>query len=84
MPDVLLSERPTPKVRLLTLNRPDRLNAMTAELCAALHGELASIAADRACRAVVLTGAGRGFCAGFDLQGYGEAPGNDGDRKSVV
>jgi enoyl-CoA hydratase len=82
MPDVLLSERPTPKVRLLTLNRPDRLNAMTAELCAALHGELASIAADRACRAVVLTGAGRGFCAGFDLQGYGEAPGNDGSDQA--
>jgi enoyl-CoA hydratase len=82
MPDVLLSEQPTPRVRLLTLNRPDRLNAMTAELCAALHGELEAIAADRACRAVVLTGAGRGFCAGLDLQGYGDAPGNDGSDQA--
>jgi len=76
--DVLLSERPADKVRLLTLNRPDRLNAMTAELCGALHEELATVAADRSCRAVVLTGAGRGFCAGLDLAGYGDAPGTDG------
>jgi len=76
---VLLSERPAEKVRLLTLNRPDRLNAITAELAGALHEELASVAADRACRAVVLTGAGRGFCAGLDLAGYGDAPGNDGN-----
>jgi enoyl-CoA hydratase len=75
---VLLSERPSEKVRVLTLNRPDRLNAMTAELCGALHDELRDVAADRSCRAVVLTGAGRGFCAGLDLQGYGRAPENDG------
>jgi len=72
--DVLLSERPAPKVRLLTLNRPDRLNAMTAELSSALHAELADIAADRSCRAVVLTGAGRGFCAGLDLRDFGTPP----------
>jgi enoyl-CoA hydratase len=80
--DVLLSERPADKVRLLTLNRPDRLNAMTAELCEALHAELASVAADRSCRAVVLTGAGRGFCAGLDLGGYGRAPDNDGSDEA--
>jgi enoyl-CoA hydratase len=78
MTDVLISERPHPKVRVLTLNRPDRLNAMTAELCTALHAELEEVARDRTTRAVVLTGAGRGFCAGLDLAGYGEAPGNDG------
>src|SRR4051794_9188990 len=80
--DVLLTERPSPAVRVLTLNRPDRLNAMTAELCEALHEELGAVAADRACRAVVLTGAGRGFCAGLDLQGYGRSPGNDGSDES--
>jgi enoyl-CoA hydratase len=78
MSDVVLSERPAPHVRLVTLNRPEQLNAINAELCAALHEELRSIAADRACRAVILTGAGRGFCAGVDLRGYGQAPGNDG------
>src|SRR5438270_11070186 len=78
MASVLLSETPAEHVRRLTLNRPDQLNAMTAELCQALHQELDSVAAERACRAVIITGAGRGFCAGLDLHGYGTAPGNDG------
>jgi enoyl-CoA hydratase len=77
-PSLLVTERPTPHIRVITLNRPEHLNAMTAELCEALHEELRSCAADRACRAIVLTGAGRGFCAGLDLRGYGNAPGNDG------
>jgi enoyl-CoA hydratase len=66
--DVLLSERVAEKVHLLTLNRPDQLNTMTAELCEALHTELATLEADRSCRAIVMTGAGRGFCAGLDLK----------------
>src|SRR3954468_4826980 len=80
--DVLLSERVAEKVHLLTLNRPDRLNTMTAELCEALHRELAVLEADRSCRAIVITGAGRGFCAGLDLEGYGESPGADGSDAS--
>jgi enoyl-CoA hydratase len=76
--DVLLSERAREHVQLITLNRPDRLNAMTAELAEALYEELARIAQDRSCRAVVLTGAGRGFCVGLDLGGYGKSPGADG------
>ena len=78
MTDVLSSERAAARVHVITMNRPDRLNAMNAELCAALHDELERVGADRSCRAVVLTGAGRGFCAGVDLGGYGEAPGNLG------
>ena len=74
----LLTDSPTASVRLLTLNRPEQLNAMNAELCQALHDELGRIAAERACRVVILTGAGRGFCAGLDLRGYGPAPGADG------
>jgi enoyl-CoA hydratase len=76
--ELVLVDQSVPGIRMLTMNRPDQLNAMTAELCAALHSELASAAADRSCRAVVLTGAGRGFCAGLDLRGSGSAPGNDG------
>src|SRR5213592_3030964 len=75
---LVLVEDPAPHVRQLTLNRPEQLNAMTAELCEELHGEVQRIASDRACRAVILTGAGRGFCAGLDLRGYGAAPENDG------
>jgi enoyl-CoA hydratase len=78
MTEVLKTDRPVPSVRALRLNRPDALNAMTAELCEALHEELRSVAADRSCRVVVLTGSGRAFCAGVDLRGYGDAPGNDG------
>jgi enoyl-CoA hydratase/carnithine racemase len=78
MTELVLVEEPAPHVRQLTLNRPEELNAMTAELCEALHVELRRIAAERSARAVILTGAGRGFCAGVDLRGYGAAPGNDG------
>ena len=82
MTSPLLVDEPAEHVRLLTLNRPDELNAMTAELCEALHQELDRIAADRSVRVVILTGAGRGFCAGVDLRGYGAAPGNDGSDES--
>ena len=82
MSDVLLSERRSEQIHLLTLNRPEQLNAMSAELCEALHEELAALAGDRSCRAIVLTGAGRGFCAGVDLRGYGDAPGNDGSDQA--
>src|SRR5213592_2995623 len=78
MTTFLNAERVAEHVELLTLNRPDELNAMTADLCAELHSELDRLAADRSCRAIVITGAGRGFCAGLDLRGYGQAPGNDG------
>jgi enoyl-CoA hydratase len=78
MSDVLLCERIDDQVHVLTLNRPEQLNAMTAELCTALHAELDRVAADRSCRAIIVTGAGRGFCAGVDLRGYGPAPGNNG------
>lgn len=61
-------------VRTLTLDRPDRLNALTTALTAKLHSALVDCARDPGVRAVVLTGAGRGFCAGFDLSGGGEEP----------
>jgi enoyl-CoA hydratase/carnithine racemase len=69
------SERVAPGVTLLTLNRPERLNTMTAELIGALHDALDAADSDPTCRVVVLTGAGRGFCAGLDLHGYGTPSG---------
>ena len=54
-------------VRVLTLNRPASLNAFTAEMHGLLLPALEAAAADESVRAVVLTGAGRGFCAGQDL-----------------
>ena len=53
--------------RVLTLNRPDRLNAFNEAMHEALMAVLRDAEADPGCRALVLTGAGRGFCAGQDL-----------------
>ncbi|MDE2275832.1 MAG: 2-(1,2-epoxy-1,2-dihydrophenyl)acetyl-CoA isomerase [Burkholderiales bacterium] len=54
-------------VRIVTLNRPAALNSFTAEMHARLLPALDAAAADTSVRAVVITGAGRGFCAGQDL-----------------
>lgn len=54
-------------VRILTLNRPERLNALDAGLHESLASAFAAIEREEAVRAVLLTGAGRGFCAGADL-----------------
>ncbi|WP_374309801.1 enoyl-CoA hydratase-related protein [Dongia sp.] len=54
-------------VRRLTLNRPQRLNALTRSLLGALSDSLADIAADDEARVLVISGSGRGFCAGQDL-----------------
>jgi 2-(1,2-epoxy-1,2-dihydrophenyl)acetyl-CoA isomerase len=66
-------------VLTITLNRPDVLNAFNAAMHRALAGALEE-AADASVRAVVLTGAGRGFCVGQDLTEFREAPGDIGDR----
>ncbi|MEV0172787.1 enoyl-CoA hydratase-related protein [Streptomyces sp. NPDC050803] len=57
------------QVRRITLNRPEALNALTPDLRERLVELLAEASADPAVRAVVLTGTGRGFCAGADLRG---------------
>jgi enoyl-CoA hydratase/carnithine racemase len=60
-------------VSTLTLNRPERLNALNSALGQALLGALNHVAQDTTIRAVVLTGAGRGFCAGGDVELLGKA-----------
>jgi len=67
MTDELLYEKDGP-IATLTLNRPDRLNAISGPMLAALSERLIEANADRDVRAIILTGAGRGFCAGLDLQ----------------
>ncbi len=64
-PLVLVSRQEA--IATLALNRPDRLNALSSELAAALNATLTEIGADESVRVVVLTGAGRAFCAGGDL-----------------
>jgi 2-(1,2-epoxy-1,2-dihydrophenyl)acetyl-CoA isomerase len=55
-------------VRTITLNRPDDLNALNERMAGELRAEVAGVAADRSVRCLVLTGAGRAFCAGQDLK----------------
>jgi len=62
-------------VLTLTLNRPERLNAFNAALIEGLSSALKRAAEDKECRAVLITGAGRGFCAGADLANRAFAPG---------
>ena len=68
---------PSPGICQITLNRPEKLNAMNVTLVQGLYRALDVIEADKDCRIVILTGAGRGFCAGVDLGGYGTIPGHE-------
>lgn len=82
MPDpVLLLERDGPVARL-TLNRPDSLNALNAELTDALTAAFEGFYRDHATRVIVLKGAGRAFCAGLDLKGFAaDGSGATGQRR---
>jgi len=70
--------------RVLTLNRPERLNAFNEAMHEALRAALAEAEADRSCRALILTGAGRGFCAGQDLSNRVFEPGQVPDLSSTI
>ncbi len=67
-------ERRSDAVTVVTLNRPESLNALSFGMVEEIHRVLAEIEADNSCRVVVLTGAGRGFCSGLDLKNLGSAP----------
>jgi enoyl-CoA hydratase len=82
MSETVTVEELRPGVALLTLRRPEKLNALTWGMIQSLLDALAGIAADSEVRAVVLTGEGRGFCAGIDI-GQGDAVGTQGDVVSV-
>src|SRR5882762_9627808 len=68
-------------VALLTLNRPQRLNAWTTEMEHAYFGLLDECAASEEVRVIVVTGAGRGFCAGADMQGLQELSDGNASRE---
>jgi 2-(1,2-epoxy-1,2-dihydrophenyl)acetyl-CoA isomerase len=75
MADEVLTSREG-AVLTITLNRPEVFNAFNADLHAALNDALTVEAVDHAVRAVVVTGAGKGFCAGQDLREFQESPGD--------
>lgn len=74
-----IQEEKSGAVLTIRMNRPDRLNALTTPMCRALLHSLLVAADDKSVRAIVLTGAGRAFCAGGDLNEFREAR----NRKAV-
>jgi enoyl-CoA hydratase len=71
MPSTLELDRPHDGVVVVRLNRPERLNAINEVMQTELTQVLGDLAGDSSARAVVLTGAGRGFCAGIDMRDFG-------------
>jgi enoyl-CoA hydratase len=69
--ETLTVQRPHTGVAVLQLNRPQRLNAINHVMVGELTETLADLAADTSVNAVVLTGAGRGFCSGIDMRDFG-------------
>jgi enoyl-CoA hydratase len=77
-PSFVRVERPREGVALITLDRPERMNAMAFPLMVPLREALEAVSLDNGVRVVVLTGAGRAFCSGADLEDPGRVPGIDG------
>lgn len=71
MPNVLV-EKQSPQMTTLTLNRPERRNALTIDLMVELVAAIETAGADRTQRILILRGAGKAFCTGLDLSEVGE------------
>lgn len=83
MSDILLSEQ-RGGLMVLTMNRPERRNALNAALCAVLAERLAAVAEEEAIRAVVLTGAGGTFCVGGDVKAMKEGSGRTAPEEERI
>jgi enoyl-CoA hydratase/carnithine racemase len=82
MSDILKSSRDG-NLATLTLNRPEKRNALNVDLRVALSDALDDLAKDDAVSVVILTGAGTAFCAGFDLSEFEQKPGAFGEDERV-
>jgi enoyl-CoA hydratase len=74
----VLVDKPRSDIALVTLNRPERMNAMAFDVMIPLREALEALSHDNEVRVVVLTGAGHGFCSGADLEDSGIVPNIDG------
>ena len=77
-------EKPTDHVSLITLNRPERMNAMSFDTVGPLYEAFREVGADNDTYCVVLTGAGKGFCSGLDLEDHGVPPNAEGLTMSRI
>ncbi len=71
-------DQPRPHVALVTLNRPERMNAMAFDVMIPFRQALEAVSLDNDIRVVIVTGAGTGFCSGADLEDAGTIPNIDG------
>jgi enoyl-CoA hydratase len=83
MPFTLI-EKPRPHVSLITLNRPERMNAMAFDVMIPFRAALEDVSADNDTRVVVVTGAGDGFCSGADMEESGTIPNIAGLTRSSI
>src|SRR5947208_12889059 len=86
MPDekFVLIDKPRPQVALVTMNRPERMNAMAFDVMIPLREALEQVSHDNEVRVVVLTGAGHGFCSGADLEDSGVIPNIAGLTRATI
>lgn len=80
----VLVDKPKPHVTVITLNRPERMNAMAFDVMLPFKECLDEVAHDNETRAVVLTGAGEGFCSGADQKTSGSIPHIDGLTPTTI
>jgi enoyl-CoA hydratase len=80
----VLIDRPRPHVTQITLNRPERMNAMAFDVMIPFRQALEQVSNDNDTRVVLITGAGRAFCAGADLEDSGQIPNIHGLTRSAI
>jgi len=80
----VLVDKPAPHVTVVTLNRPERMNAMAFDVMIPLRETLEEVSHDNETRAVILTGAGHGFCSGADLVSPGRMPHISGLTRTTI
>lgn len=83
-PEEAVLTRREGSILVLTLNRPERLNAVSLSMYRRLLEELRAASSDKDVRCIVLTGQGRAFCVGADLKSHGEGAPSGEDRKRYV
>ena len=80
----VLIDTPQPQVTRITLNRPERMNAMAFDVMIPLREALEQVSKDNETRVVIITGAGHGFCSGADLEDAGVIPNIAGLTRSAI
>jgi len=81
---LVISSRPAPGVSQISLNQPERRNALSEEMAKELRRALAEVAADPSARALVVSGAGPAFCAGADLGSLGAGASNPAAKRQEL